>query len=453
MTKLLRERCYIGLGSNLGDSASTLDSAVEAIRAIQGLRDFQISSLYQSKPHGPQDQPDYINAVASFTIDLAPEALLDALQAIENSHGRVRKGAQWTARTLDLDILLYGNHRINTDRLTVPHAWMKQREFVLYPLSEIAPNLSLPDGSVLRECLARLDRNNLQRLPQTKPSEMRVITRIAELHEAIADYKQQDERVGFVPTMGNLHAGHLDLVDKAMAQSDRVVVSIFVNPTQFDRSDDLVAYPRTMNEDLAQLARLGVDLVFSPEPAEMYPHGGLVTEVDVPAISHLLEGESRPGHFKGVATVVCKLFNIVMPDVAVFGQKDFQQLALIKQMVTDLDMPIEIIGAPTVRESNGLAMSSRNNRLSTEQLRIAPLLYQVLKQLEAQLRQGDFNLLAQQDAMQALAESGFKPDYIKVCSATTLLPANESDQDVVILAAAYLGDIRLIDNLQVSLPG
>jgi len=162
--ELVRERCYIGLGSNLGASKDTLDSAVEAIQSIQDLEQFQISSYYQSKPHGPQDQPDYINAVATFTISLAPEALLNQLQTIENKHGRVRSGKQWTARTLDLDILLYGNHQIDTDRLKVPHPWMKQREFVLYPLYEIAPDLTLPDGSSLKDCLDEVSDDNLLRL-------------------------------------------------------------------------------------------------------------------------------------------------------------------------------------------------------------------------------------------------------------------------------------------------
>lgn len=161
---LKRELCYIGLGSNLGDSTATLDSAIEAIKAIHGLEQFKISSYYQSKPHGPQDQPDYINAVASFTIKIAPEALLDSLQAVENKHGRVRNEEQWSARTLDLDILLYGDHQIDSKRLKIPHPWMKQREFVLYPLNEIAPDLSLPDGTTLQACLAQVSADTLVRL-------------------------------------------------------------------------------------------------------------------------------------------------------------------------------------------------------------------------------------------------------------------------------------------------
>lgn len=281
---------------------------------------------------------------------------------------------------------------------------------------------------------------------------MRVIKKIAELRDVIKAYKQSNERVGFVPTMGNLHAGHLDLVAKASAESDRTVVSIFVNPAQFDKADDLKAYPRTMQHDLAQLDSLGVDLVFAPASAKMYPQGGLVTEVDVPNISNLHEGSSRPGHFRGVATVVCKLFNIVSPDVAIFGEKDFQQLSLIRQMVFDLDMPIKIIGAPTVREADGLAMSSRNNRLSENQRKLAANLYRVLKQLEEKIIKGGCNYSQVQDeAMQELSGLGFKPDYILVCNAATLHVAGVEDCSLVILAAAYLGEVRLIDNIQVSL--
>ena len=281
---------------------------------------------------------------------------------------------------------------------------------------------------------------------------MRVISQISELREAVQAFKASGERVGFVPTMGNLHAGHLDLVSRAGNLCERKVVSIFVNPTQFDRADDLNAYPRTLEADLKHLDSQGVDLVFYPNAAEMYPQGGLVTQVDIPSLSGLLEGSSRPGHFRGVATVVCKLFNIVAPDVAVFGQKDFQQLMVIRQMVADLNLPVEIVGAPTVREADGLAMSSRNNRLTPGQRSLAPAISRVLRKLEEQLKSGErgFEVL-QQQAVADLEHSGLKPDYVTVCNAATLTPAAQADKDLVILAAAYLGDIRLIDNVQVSL--
>ena len=281
---------------------------------------------------------------------------------------------------------------------------------------------------------------------------MQIVHSIAQLRAIIRNYRLAGDTIGLVPTMGNLHEGHLDLVKRLEVESTRKVVSIFVNPTQFEKQDDLDKYPRTMEEDLAKLEALGVDLVFSPEPDEMYPQGRLVTQVDIPEISCLLEGSSRPGHFRGVATVVTKLFNSVAPDVAVFGQKDFQQLMLIRQMVADLDMPIQIIAAPTMRENDGLAMSSRNNRLTVEQRKLAPNVYRVLQHVEIQLSEGvkDFEVL-QNTAMAELDGLGFKSDYISICNANTLKTADSADKELVILVAAYLGEIRLIDNIPVQL--
>ena len=281
---------------------------------------------------------------------------------------------------------------------------------------------------------------------------MQIVHSIAQLRAIITNFRLAGDTIGLVPTMGNLHEGHLDLVKRADELASRKVVSIFVNPTQFEKQDDLEKYPRTMEEDLAKLDALGVDLVFVPEASEMYPQGLLVTQVDIPEISGLLEGASRPGHFRGVATVVSKLFNIVAPDIAVFGQKDFQQLMVIRQMVADLDMPVKVVAAPTMRENDGLAMSSRNNRLSEEQRQLAPNLYRVLQHLEIQLSEGlkDFGAL-QKTAMAELDGLGFKSDYITVCNSKTLHPAESSDKDLVILAAAYMGDIRLIDNIPVQL--
>ncbi|PID45755.1 MAG: pantoate--beta-alanine ligase [Proteobacteria bacterium] len=281
---------------------------------------------------------------------------------------------------------------------------------------------------------------------------MQLVHSIAQLRSVIKSYRRAGETIGLVPTMGNLHAGHLELVKCADGKATRKVVSIFVNPTQFEKQDDLDKYPRTMEADLAQLEALGVDVVFAPEPQEMYPHGRLVTHVDVPKISSLLEGSSRPGHFRGVATVVTKLFNIVTPDYAVFGQKDFQQLMLVRQVVKDLDIPIEIIAVPTMREKDGLAMSSRNNRLTQAQRRQAPNLYRVLQHIEIQLSEGvkDFQSL-QNAAMAELDGLGFQSDYIQICNANDLMPAAANDKALVILAAAYMGDIRLIDNIPVQL--
>ena len=239
---------------------------------------------------------------------------------------------------------------------------------------------------------------------------MLVVNDIPTLRQTISQFRQQGETIAFVPTMGNLHDGHLTLVREAQQRARRVVVSIFVNPMQFDRAEDLANYPRTLEQDCARLRAAGVDAVFTPTPEIMYPHGlGAQTYVEVPGISTLLEGALRPGHFRGVATVVTKLFNLVQPDVACFGQKDYQQLALIRQMVADMAMPIEIVGVPTVRAEDGLALSSRNGYLSAAERAIAPLLARVMRQLGERIEQGeqDYEALIQQ-ATEQLDEGGFR---------------------------------------------
>jgi len=276
---------------------------------------------------------------------------------------------------------------------------------------------------------------------------------IAGVREQVRAWRLAGERVAFVPTMGNLHAGHMSLVARARELADRVVVSIFVNPLQFSVGEDLSAYPRTPEEDAVMLEGAGVDLLFLPEEAEVYPRGREgVTYVEVPGISELLCGASRPGHFRGVATVVCKLFNIVQPDVACFGEKDFQQLAVLRRMVAELDIPVEMVGVPTMREVDGLAMSSRNGYLSSEERRIAPALYQTLQALARRLREGesDYSLL-QREGVVELEKAGFRPDYLEIRRADDLMPPHGGEGVLVILAAAWLGRARLIDNLLIEL--
>jgi pantoate--beta-alanine ligase len=281
---------------------------------------------------------------------------------------------------------------------------------------------------------------------------MIIVQAIDALREELKSWRRAGDTIAFVPTMGNLHAGHLALVKRAQALGSKVVVSIFVNPTQFDRKEDLAAYPRTLVEDCARLQAGGADLVFTPTPALMYPSGGLATKVEVPGISELLEGASRPGHFTGVSTVVCKLFHLVQPDVAVFGEKDFQQLMLIRQMVRDLDMDIHIEGLPTVREADGLAMSSRNGYLSTAERKLAPGFHLTLREVVDALHKGrqDYASL-QAEAAQTLASRGFRPDYVEIRRAVDLLPAQTGDGDLVVLGSAWLGKARLIDNIALTL--
>jgi len=280
---------------------------------------------------------------------------------------------------------------------------------------------------------------------------MKLIDTIKEMQILSAAWQLEGLRIGFVPTMGNLHAGHLSLVDKAKAECDKVVVSIFVNPLQFNDDQDFSKYPRTLDEDREKLSALNVDALFIPVEQELYPQGKEnTTQVEVPGLSRLLEGASRAGHFVGVTTVVNKLFNIVQPDVAVFGEKDFQQLLIIQHMVTDLNMPVHIIGIPTAREAGGLAMSSRNNRLTAEQREIAPLLYQTLQGIRVELLEGNSDIEGlKRLAFEQLEKAGFQPDYLELRDSITLAEPDSNASGRIILAAACLGEIRLIDNLRV----
>ena len=280
---------------------------------------------------------------------------------------------------------------------------------------------------------------------------MKIIQDINELRSTIRAWRQAGERIAFVPTMGNLHQFHFSLVDVARQHADRVIVSIFVNPMQFGPSEDLDNYPRTLQQDCDGLTAHQADAVFTPTPALMYPRGlDVQSYVEVPKLGDHHCGGSRAGHFRGVSTIVTKLFNLVQPDVACFGQKDYQQLAIIRQMVTDLSMPIEIIGVPTCRADDGLALSSRNGYLNAEQRAIAPALYQSLQWLKAQLAAGEADLRAlEQQTKQRLQEAGFRPDYLNISNQLTLEPAKLASEPLVVLAAAYLGTTRLIDNIEI----
>lgn len=282
---------------------------------------------------------------------------------------------------------------------------------------------------------------------------MLIIETLPLLRRHIRRLRQEGKRVALVPTMGNLHDGHMKLVDEAKARADVVIVSIFVNPMQFDRPDDLVRYPRTLQEDCEKLNKRKVDYVFAPAVEEIYPQGlEGQTYVDVPGLSTMLEGASRPGHFRGVSTIVSKLFNLIQPDIACFGEKDFQQLALIRKMVADMSYDIEIVGVPIIRAKDGLALSSRNSYLTAEQRKIAPGLHNVMNSIAEKLIAGNRELqeiiaIAEQE----LNEKGFRADDIQIRDADTLQELTETSKRAVILAAAWLGQARLIDNQSVTL--
>jgi pantoate--beta-alanine ligase len=281
---------------------------------------------------------------------------------------------------------------------------------------------------------------------------MKIISKPLELRQTIREWRLQGKRIACVPTMGNLHAGHADLMNRARNIADVVVTTIFVNPMQFGPNEDFASYPRTPIEDQQLLTQLGVDAMFMPEVIDMYPNGHAMSSfVEVPQLGDLLCGAFRPGHFRGVATVVIKLLNLVAPDVAIFGEKDYQQLLVIRRAIADLCMPIEIIGAPTVRESDGLAMSSRNRYLSKEQRTLAATIYQQLLRTQQRLMSGSRDYVElQREGTASLTHVGFKVDYFAVCDALTLSQPTQDTREYLIATAARIGKARLIDNVRLS---
>ena len=283
---------------------------------------------------------------------------------------------------------------------------------------------------------------------------MDTVTTIAAVRERVQRWRREGLRVAFVPTMGNLHPGHVSLIEAARRHGERFVASIFVNPMQFGPNEDWAQYPRTPREDERMLAAAGCSLMFMPDVAEIYPHGSeRATRIEVPQLSRILDGEFRPGHFEGVSTIVAKLFHIVEPEVAIFGEKDYQQLMVIRRMVADLCMPVEIVGAPTMREADGLAMSSRNQYLTPAERALAPRIFAALEAAAARVRTGDVDFASIERAGFAMLESaGFRADYFSVRKAEDLGPATPVARGLVILTAARIGKARLIDNVQVTRP-
>ena len=273
------------------------------------------------------------------------------------------------------------------------------------------------------------------------------------LREQLVDWRHSGEHIALVPTMGNLHDGHLGLVSLAREHAERVVVSIFVNPTQFGEGDDFDQYPRTLERDRRRLKTVKADLLFVPDEETMYPFGiDNATSVTVPVITAEFCGVFRPGHFDGVTSVISRLFSLVQPDVAIFGQKDFQQQLVIRRLVDDLQLPIQIVSGATQREADGLALSSRNQYLSDEQRAIAPTLYSVLQGTGNDLQAGKRNYEElEQQAMDALRDAGFDPEYVGIRRAENLEPPDRDNDEIVILAAARLGTARLIDNIIVAI--
>jgi pantoate--beta-alanine ligase len=278
------------------------------------------------------------------------------------------------------------------------------------------------------------------------------VERIAALRETVRGWRAGGARIGLVPTMGSLHEGHMSLLEAARQRADRVIASVFVNPLQFGPGEDFERYPRTPDDDQHLLAEAGCDLLFMPSVKEIYPDGPSATRVSVKALSEILCGAVRPGHFDGVATVVAKLFGIVQPDLAVFGEKDYQQLAIIRRMTLDLDLPVEVVGAPTVRSPDGLAMSSRNRYLSESERAVAPRIHETLRAVASRIEEGQRTFAALEAFGAAeLRAARMQPDYFEIRDAATLLEPHRRSTQLVILTAARLGKARLIDNLRVAL--
>lgn len=276
---------------------------------------------------------------------------------------------------------------------------------------------------------------------------------VTELRQYVQHWKDHGQSIAFVPTMGNLHAGHLSLIEKGQSLCDRNICSIFVNPMQFGPNEDWDHYPRTLEQDIELLEGIGCDLVYMPTASELYPEGlDRISHVDVTDLTDNYEGAHRPGHFTGVATVVLKLFNIVKPDVSVFGKKDYQQYRVIKKMVEDFNIDVRIVGQETTREASGLATSSRNQYLDEQQRGKAALIYQTLRQSARQIDEGERDFEAiERRALESLDAAGFDTDYFVVCNAETLRPATADDRNLVILVTAALGSTRLLDNIEISL--
>lgn len=281
---------------------------------------------------------------------------------------------------------------------------------------------------------------------------MNTVNTITTLRSCIHEWRLQGLKIAFVPTMGNLHAGHISLITEAKKHADKVVVSIFVNPMQFGANEDIDNYPKTLADDQQKLIAVNTDLLFTPTPEIIYPKGlDKQTFVEVPNVSDVYCGESRPGHFRGVSTVVCKLFNLVQPDVACFGQKDYQQVQVIQTMVDDLSMPIEIIPVPTMREESGLAMSSRNGYLTAEEKVTAVELSKTMRWLAESIKTDTNYTQLIETAKTKIDATGMKTDYLHISHASTLNAATPDDKEIVILAAAHCGKARLIDNIRISL--
>jgi pantoate--beta-alanine ligase len=434
-------RVLVGVGSNLEPREEHIRTALDLLQEQGAARVVKTSRFRETDPVGGPPQGKYLNGAVVVETDLAPRDLLALLKAVETRVGRHQGGVRWGPREVDLDILLFDDLVVQEPGLIVPHPRLTGRRFVLEPAAEIAGDFVHP---VLRKSVAEL----LRRLPERVGRGARVLTTVDDLRAWVKTSRSNRFTVGLVPTMGALHEGHASLMRAAYRETDRVVVSIFVNPRQFDDPGDLERYPKTLEEDIAVCSENGVDAVFAPSADDMYPRG-FCTKVEVEGLSAVLEGKVRPGHFSGVTTVVLKLIALTLPDRAYFGQKDFQQAALVRRMARDLGVWCQIVVMPTVREEDGLALSSRNRFLSPEDRRRALCLSRGLAAAQKAWDDGDRDASRIVDEARRVvdAEKGVVLDYLLAADPESLRPLDGETERAVVLVAARVGSVRLLDNV------
>ena len=433
-------RAYIALGSNISPRRFFIDSATKIIGREKGISLRKSSSVYDTCPVGSSLKNRFLNSVVEVETSLSPSELFSKLLSIEKSLGR-RRTSKNKPRTIDLDLLLYGDLIFRKNGIIIPHPRMHKRDFVLFGINEISPTAIHP---VLKKSISGI----------YKKREMKIIKDPEKAYNYIASLRRKGRRIGFVPTMGYLHEGHLSLIKKVRQENDTVVISIFVNPVQFGPKEDYRRYPRNLRRDKDLAKKSGADVIFYPDVNDMYASNHS-TFVDAGEISKNLCGRFRPGHFRGVATIITKLFNIIPADNAYFGQKDAQQALIIRRITRDLNIPIKIKILPIVRESDGLAMSSRNTYLSKKERRQAVVPSKALLLAKDLIKSGERSAKVIITHMQDLIkdESSAKIEYISIVDTDELKDIKELKGEVLIAIAARFGKTRLIDNIIVYVKG
>jgi pantoate--beta-alanine ligase len=430
-------RTFLGLGANLGDREEALREAVAVLPDVVA-----VSPVYETDPvDSPEGSPPYLNAVVELDSALGPRQLLQVAGRVEAALGRVRTGPN-APRTLDVDVLLAGNEIVDEPDLVVPHPRLRQRRFVLAPLADLAPELVTADeldaaGGEVRRTDLRLE-----------PGPVRVVRTAAGLAAALDAERLGGRTVGVVPTLGALHDGHASLVRQAAAENDLTCVTIFVNPLQFGPGEDLGAYPRTLEADLRIAAAAGATMAFVPPPEQMDMGP---TRVVVGGPGAVLEALTRPGHLEGVATVVTRLFALAGRCRAYFGEKDWQQLQVVTRLAADLGLPVEVVGCPTVREPDGLALSSRNAYLTPEERAAAPVLHRALRAGAASIIAGERDPEVVAELVGSIVEAEPLATLVSsdVVDSATLEPPPVLTGSIRLLVAARFGRARLIDNIGV----